>query len=1558
MNNKYIRFFVSSTFDDMKIERNLMQEIFIEIEAEYSKQGWQIEMIDLRWGISKEAGMDNKTMQICKEELRRCQQLSPKPNFIILLGDRYGWIPLPEVIPIEVYKTLQMTESEQSTFKFWYMLDDNQLPEGAYVLQSRKKFYHGAHVKYDSLNQRYIFIDYTENDIWEENVVKPLSAMFRRNGCTLYGTSATEQEIELGALSVEDAQEHVIAYIRHLRNIPEEEKNTFVEPNKEREIKDLETKVRHKLSKDNIVSVNPDFVEYYTKEYEDAFKSEMTNHIHSIVDKVIEERYQTAELTENQRHIEYALEEASHFIGREKELEYIDDYLHDTTANYGLWYMAPSGMGKSALLAKVVSKYKEEFDIICRFCGTTDLSINALSLYSSLYKDLWHKDTRKGGKKFEALNYKRLRVYQQDYSDAVGLLLQNMQLEKPILVVIDSLDRLDEYNFHEFSLLEWLNIKGRSDVKIIISSTIEQKYNIDPSFLRKIKLEHMGDDAMELIMHQIKYTGRSLSDKQKTQITDVLYNSDRSPLYLKFLGRILSTTPSWQDLSNIRPDLQNLMGQYIKQICDSSQYSYLLIRRVNCWLAVCRWGMTDREIYDMLSRDEECVKNIESNSFHSLNIEGGKTAIPPIIWIRLRHALHPLLRQEYTQAGQLISFFHDGLKQMALSMFKNIFDEVYLQMSHLFLYYESRYPNRHALLEGPWCLYNAFNNKKLSQNDYLTHMLSNLDYIVYKKIHFPTELYKDYDWAIKSISGEKNKENLRTVKHQLQSLHNYLAPRDIRMAMANMPIVSPLRIAMEQQEDFKYYMKDVLSYAPIKEALFYVDDVGYCPCMSQDGKIIASIKANGYKLEIVNLKDYSRRNYNFSTKALEIQVDDSLHYIAVRFCGSCELIDTNNTEQPVIYYHVIDNNGWISLSANGKGLLVGVSKNNAILYNIETKSIELNLQDIVHAKLSPSSRFIWYIENESVRLVRYDIKKNRFHPFKILLDEDDKEKSQINNEELRIISCSEECCIAGDYLIKHYLNEEGKDWYTTVGISVNINLPRQHPHEFLHRSKPMWIDPIGACKSLADDDQVVDIGNIDLSNLHCLNGDFTIGFSAIEGRVFDFQKELGLFRCLRVRNGIRDTFFTLSTSYDGCQLAVSSYGQSGPWGMLQQTMLRVDNGKAYSWSPVSPNENCFMSLPANAVSPDGKYFAVSVYFTEMIYLVSIPNNQIIWRQHIPKNSDVVENAMRLQFSSDGKYLAVLTGDQIQIPEGYDCNIFVYNIEGTLIQSVYNNYWKNKDDFDVNFAAIDILPSQNNRYLFLDESIYDLISDSFLVKGESHSNAFNQISPSTYDVYASANQYHLYNKKNNHFNLATNESYTDENYKYLAAISPSGRYHYFIGNKKLFVKQWPEGVNFKCLRDNVIEVHPALDDRYVYLMDVEYHFILFDTITCRDLQFATKGIVQRSDYLGIKVCAQGLIVLNSESSELSLFTPDEKYGVNKPAITTFVRRWRLEDKTLLEPTAICPMCGKSIDYKKFSSCQLKKYNPHDVHGTDWDWPRLRNHHCPHCNAELQFNPYIL
>jgi len=67
-----IRVFVSSTFSDMRHERNALQElVYPKLELLCQQNGFQFQAIDLRWGVSSEAGLDHRTMRICFDELRR-----------------------------------------------------------------------------------------------------------------------------------------------------------------------------------------------------------------------------------------------------------------------------------------------------------------------------------------------------------------------------------------------------------------------------------------------------------------------------------------------------------------------------------------------------------------------------------------------------------------------------------------------------------------------------------------------------------------------------------------------------------------------------------------------------------------------------------------------------------------------------------------------------------------------------------------------------------------------------------------------------------------------------------------------------------------------------------------------------------------------------------------------------------------------------------------------------------------------------------------------------------------------------------------------------------------------------------------------------------------------------------------------------------------------------------------------------------------------------------------------------------------------------------------------
>ena len=53
-----------------------------------------------------EAGLDQRTMPLCLDEIERCQK-ADRPNFLILLGNRYGWRPLPAAIPAVLFDAIR-----------------------------------------------------------------------------------------------------------------------------------------------------------------------------------------------------------------------------------------------------------------------------------------------------------------------------------------------------------------------------------------------------------------------------------------------------------------------------------------------------------------------------------------------------------------------------------------------------------------------------------------------------------------------------------------------------------------------------------------------------------------------------------------------------------------------------------------------------------------------------------------------------------------------------------------------------------------------------------------------------------------------------------------------------------------------------------------------------------------------------------------------------------------------------------------------------------------------------------------------------------------------------------------------------------------------------------------------------------------------------------------------------------------------------------------------------------------------------------------------------------
>jgi len=74
--SRTFRVFVSSTFSDLKAERNALQQyVFPRLRELCLRHGCRFQAIDLRWGVSEEAGLDQQTMKICLREIARCQEV-------------------------------------------------------------------------------------------------------------------------------------------------------------------------------------------------------------------------------------------------------------------------------------------------------------------------------------------------------------------------------------------------------------------------------------------------------------------------------------------------------------------------------------------------------------------------------------------------------------------------------------------------------------------------------------------------------------------------------------------------------------------------------------------------------------------------------------------------------------------------------------------------------------------------------------------------------------------------------------------------------------------------------------------------------------------------------------------------------------------------------------------------------------------------------------------------------------------------------------------------------------------------------------------------------------------------------------------------------------------------------------------------------------------------------------------------------------------------------------------------------------------------------------------
>jgi NACHT domain- and WD repeat-containing protein len=647
------RVFVSSTFVDLVEERNgLQQHVFPRLRELCERLGARFSPVDLRWGVSPEAEHDHRTMSICIDEIQRCQQTTPRPNFIVVLGDRYGWRPLPAEIDVSDFEELRATDPTAKQLSrldgLYSAIDANAVPP-VYCLSPGIG---AARV--------------AGSDV-EREVLHALAAGAAALGWPLarrakYGGSATEQEIIWGLLRdpvLPAARHHVHAFFTTRDRIVSAQ-DVGAQP-------DDETKRLGEL-KDALRATLGDHVHEYPVQGEGESASHVDRLCQDVYTALAEtidhevERFTRVEPLDREidAHDRFARERDRTFVGRAAILQCIDMYLAGESGQV-LAVIGPSGSGKSSAMARALVRGRAAHPaavLVSRFIGSTPESSSGITLLRSLSAQIAR--SYGGAAPPEYADYPKMAAV---FRDSLAL----ARPEKPLIVFLDALDQLRAVD--AAGGLSWLPLNALPrHVHVVTSASTDDRRTVTAiesklDSTQVARLEPMPvEEAGELLALWLADAARALQPAQQRALIAAFERSGL-PLYLRFA---FEESRLWRSFDHPRPlgdDVFAIIRETFARLSDAANHGSTLVGRSLGYLAAAKDGLTEDELVEVLSGDDQLMADFRARFPNSPQTD----RLPLVIWSRLYYDLKPYLTERGGQGSAVLDFFHRQMRRVAAS---------------------------------------------------------------------------------------------------------------------------------------------------------------------------------------------------------------------------------------------------------------------------------------------------------------------------------------------------------------------------------------------------------------------------------------------------------------------------------------------------------------------------------------------------------------------------------------------------------------------------------------------------------------------------------------------------------------------------------------------------------------------------------------------------------------------------------------------------------------------------------------------------------------------------
>ncbi|XP_004923513.1 NACHT and WD repeat domain-containing protein 2 [Bombyx mori] len=704
VSSKIVRIFTSSTFTDTTMERNtLMAKCYPRIK-DYcrEKHGLEFQVVDMRWGVRDEATDDHMTTELCMREIKNCQRLSMGPNFVVFLGQKYGYRPIPTYV---LSSELQMLREELAAggvdvilLDTWYKKDSNAVPPIS-VLQPISS------ILINFNNKRVPKLQAEDQAIWWDTLGK-MQKLFRKASLQLYNAgkidkdtmhnyfmSVTEREVINGILNVKNTKNHCLAYVRYINNINLQNLkkasnfvdivNRSLDAEASKLLADLrDVRLPNKIETTNIQKytvewIGRDGLDTEThSEYLNHFIAHFYKNIIKLVDRAMRKEDSSAQgqiVTEILQHLHACNNSVKVFHGREEDLKFIEDYMKDASDKPLVLY-GEGGCGKTSLLAKSSAMSLDTWFAearptnIIRFLGTTpDSSALTPTLISIC----------------QQISYNFALPFESIPDDLVPLTAHFKQLltmasqNQPLLLFLDSVDQLTGIGT-ENNKVSWLPTRLPPHCKIIVTCACEEanpdvskEYDVlrrmidsEDSFL---EVKALGEDlAMQVLKLWMASAARDLTNYQWRLVSNAIGQCSL-PIFVKL---VFAEVCRWR--SYTKPQDTHLASTVMDSIMMlferiEKQHGRLLVFHALAYITAARSGLSETELEDLISLDDRVLDDVYQ--YHLPPVR----RIPPLLWTRIRNDLPNYLSEREADGVSVMNWYHRQFRDTARERyFKNM----------------------------------------------------------------------------------------------------------------------------------------------------------------------------------------------------------------------------------------------------------------------------------------------------------------------------------------------------------------------------------------------------------------------------------------------------------------------------------------------------------------------------------------------------------------------------------------------------------------------------------------------------------------------------------------------------------------------------------------------------------------------------------------------------------------------------------------------------------------------------------------------------------------------